>query len=460
MKNDFISVVNNDFCIGCGACAVSDDSIKIKMNQYGLYIPIFDEKVESDDKAQVCPFISVENETTLGEKYFSNLEGIQYQKQIGYYHRLYAGYVTEGDFRRNGSSGGMTTWILAELLKTNQIDAVIHVGQVEGDGLFSYVISETINDVRMRTKSQYYPTHFDDVLKQLDFSKRYAFVGIPCYIKAVRLLSEQNLALKKSIKFFIGIFCGHLKSAAFAESLALQQGIKPDELKSIDFRVKENTPSANLYKIKVESITGKVKVKENRELYGTDWGLGFFKPKACDWCDDIAGELADIVCGDAWLPQYSKDSRGTNVLVVRHPIIGNILKKAVEEGVIKLNDLSLDDLIKSQAANFRHRHEGLSVRIKNAERLNKWFPNKRIKSDSFVVGKDREKIYLLREELARLSHIYFHEAKGFNSFFWFKLKMFSVEYKYYHATGVLLRKIFRAIVMFFRLNRLFGKKYR
>ena len=32
-----------------------------------------------------------------------------------------------------------------------------------------------------------------------------------------------------------------------------------------------------------------------------DWGMGIFKLGACDYCDDIVGETADISFGDAWL---------------------------------------------------------------------------------------------------------------------------------------------------------------
>jgi coenzyme F420 hydrogenase subunit beta len=38
----------------------------------------------------------------------------------------------------------------------------------------------------------------------------------------------------------------------------------------------------------------------------------------CTLCSDAFGELADISCGDAWLPEYTAvDERGTSVVIVR-----------------------------------------------------------------------------------------------------------------------------------------------
>lgn len=33
-------------------------------------------------------------------------------------------------------------------------------------------------------------------------------------------------------------------------------------------------------------------------------------PRACNYCDDVFAECADVTCMDAWLPEYSQDHRG------------------------------------------------------------------------------------------------------------------------------------------------------
>src|SRR5690606_8925503 len=80
---------------------------------------------------------------------------------------------------------------------------------------------------------------------------RYAIIGIPCYIKGVRLLSEQDNIIKSRIKFFIGLVCGHLKSDMFAKSMGWQLGIEPEDLRGIDFRKELEGRSANDYGVEV-----------------------------------------------------------------------------------------------------------------------------------------------------------------------------------------------------------------
>ena len=50
---------------------------------------------------------------------------------------------------------------------------------------------------------------------------RYAVVGIPCFIKAVHLARAADPILRERIVYTLGLVCGHMKSARFAESLPL-----------------------------------------------------------------------------------------------------------------------------------------------------------------------------------------------------------------------------------------------
>ncbi len=42
-----------------------------------------------------------------------------------------------GPHRAAGSSGGLTSWVLEELLTRGEVDAVIHVGRGPGDGILN-----------------------------------------------------------------------------------------------------------------------------------------------------------------------------------------------------------------------------------------------------------------------------------------------------------------------------------
>ena len=83
--------------------------------------------------------------------------------------------------------------------------------------------------------------------------------------------------------------------------------IRHNDIELIDFRLKNEGQPANRYATQLIT-SDKITQRDVFDLDGTDGlGLGFFKYKACDYCDDVAGETADITLGDAWLPGEIKD---------------------------------------------------------------------------------------------------------------------------------------------------------
>jgi len=48
-----------------------------------------------------------DDDATIVHQLYSHVEGIKYNSAIGHYKDLYIGYVAEGGYRVNGSSGGI-----------------------------------------------------------------------------------------------------------------------------------------------------------------------------------------------------------------------------------------------------------------------------------------------------------------------------------------------------------------
>ena len=438
----FNTVVSGGYCIGCGACtAIPNSPIRIKMDEYGCYQAMIDNSYirEHDsylDVLKVCPFSDESiNEDQISKALFG--DKLQFHERIGYYITTYGGYVKENTFREHGSSGGMGTWILAELFKKGLIDAVIHVKPKHlhdnSKILFKYTVSRSLEHIRLGAKSRYYPVELSQVLSVVrNQPGRYAIVGLPCFIKAVRLLAEYDDIIKSRIHFCIGLICGHLKSTRFADMFAWQFGIKPDELKNIDFRVKIPERRVINYGVKVQGIFDneeKQTVRPARTLYGSNWGLCFFKYQACDYCDDVMAETADISIGDAWLPRYNQDSGGTNVVVIRNHFINNIIDEAIASKRLHLELITADEVALSQNAGLRHRREGLAYRLWLKDRAGEWRPRKRVQASRKIDPKTIKKM-VYRMEMAEKSHIAFSEAISRNSFEFFSQQMTSIVNKY------------------------------
>ncbi|NRB75840.1 MAG: Coenzyme F420 hydrogenase/dehydrogenase, beta subunit C-terminal domain [Verrucomicrobiales bacterium] len=412
-------VISGGYCVGCGGCAVADPTIQISLNQFGQYqANPSEDSAPKAEASKVCPFADGNpNETQLAEALFSN--HASFDEHIGYHIATYAGWVSEDTFRTNGSSGGMGSWILCELLEQGLVDRIVHVGPIDRDSdsspLFGFQISSSAEEVRRNSRSHYYPIEYSQTIRQLlDEKLTFAVVGIPCFIKSLRLLARQMPELHERMVYAVGLVCGHLKSTAFAELLAWQCDITPKQLQSINFRSKIEGQKASDYGVKATGLVdGKTveRAESNRNLYGSNWGLGFFKYKACEFCDDVMAELADITIGDAWLPKYEQDHRGTNLVITRNPDLEAICHHAKQANRIHLERISIDDTIASQDAGFRHRRDGLAYRLHMEKQNGNWHPNKRMEPGFSHLNKRRRRLLSLRYRMSQESHDAFLEAK-------------------------------------------------
>lgn len=423
-----------------GVTAFVEPKIKIRLNDFGLYEELVDAPENSMLNPlveKVSPYLNAnDNESVIAENLYSKLDKINYDKRIGYYDSLYVGHVVEGDYRKNASSGGMGTWIFKALLDEGLIDGVIHVKENSDKSsriLYKYEISRSVEEVLAGSKTKYYPVELSEVLEIIKENKgRYAIVGIPSFIKAIRLVCLYDPVINERIAFTVGLICGHQKSSKFAEYMAWQVGIEPGNLKEIDFRHKLADKPADSYAIRMTGyINSKLTtvIKPKSELDGQNWGLGYFKPLASDFTDDVFNETADIVVGDAWLPEYTTDSGGNNIVIVRDKTVSRVLLDAIEQNRLSMLPVSIDKIFSSQAAHYRHTHDELVYRSLSQKKKSNWSPKNRV-LESSDISYLRGKVQNLRMDISEQSHIVYKEAVKRNDLIYFYKKMNDLNLRY------------------------------
>lgn len=456
-----LTVLDGGYCVGCGACAsLSDSPYRIQYTEDCNYTAV-KSGTDADHglASKVCPFSDdAPNETEIAQSLFK--EGCQHDARLGLFISAYAGFVQDGDFRSQGSSGGIATWIAQQLLSRGMVDAVAHAhGPLNADEtdphvIFKYGISRSEEQLVGNAKTRYYPVEMSEVIREIrSSSDRVAFIGVPCFVKAIRLLCRHDSDLNDKIKFCISLVCGHLKSSRWADLSAWQCGVPPADLTSIDFRKKLPGRPATQYGVHVRGMHEGNSVDMVRPvagLFGKSWAYMLFAYKACDFCDDILGETADISVGDAWLSPYKLDFRGTNVVVTRNPEIEAILKDGIETGSLHLDPLDMDAVATTQAGNLRHRHEGLAYRLFEARRSGTWAPRKRIAPSDSHLSKKRRKVFQLRTRLRELSHSAFREAVARNDLNYFirQLRPLTWQHDTLAAGGIgrrVIGKVFRLL---------------
>ncbi len=374
-------VVNGGYCIGCGACAVAQpESIQVKMDSgIGLYQAQISDGVELDKASKVCPFSDdCSDETLLGRDLFPDATPSDI---LGNYSSLNAGYAVET--QSCGSSGGMLAWLLKKLLDENKVDAVICVEPTDNpDERFRYTVVSSSSDVLRCAKSAYYPVTMTHVLEHVRQNEgRYAITGIPCFHKALRALRRIDPVLNERIHFQIGLVCGQMKSSFYADYLIRLAGLDPAHTGRVCFREKNLEGKANHYFFTAQDLDDKENVQRvSNQFIGSNWAMGYFKPLACDFCDDVFAETADFVAMDAWLPKYLDDSRGYSLVINRHPELQGILDKSSRNGELVLEKIPEMDLIASQKGGLNHRRIGLRYRLFLKARNKEWVPTKRVSS--------------------------------------------------------------------------------
>ncbi len=416
------TVIDGGYCIGCGACAVGmDPAFRIVLDDDHRLVAVpaagGNRPAERDAAARVCPFSDrAQDEHALGEALYG--EDCRLEEGLGWVRSTWLGHVADPELRGAASSGGIVTWLLCRLLEKGEVDGVVHVvprRPSEADPrIYRYAVSRTAESVVRGARSHYYPVEMSGVLDEVRAHPgRYVVVGVPCFVKAVRLLAREDPLIRERVAFCIALFCGHLKSARFADLFAWQCGIAPGGLEAFDFRVKIEGQPANRYGIRAigRGSAGPVDaVRTANELRGRDWGMGFFRYSACDYCDDVVGETADLSVGDAWLRECIPDWRGSSVVVVRDPVLGALLEQGIEAGELELGPIAPDRVRESQAANYRHRRDGLRYRLLLKDRQGLWRPPKRVEPGEDHLDSARRRLYELRMRISTASDRAFREA--------------------------------------------------
>lgn len=440
-------VVERRMCVGCGVCEVATrGSVFVSLNQVGKWnVDLRRADAPSVSLASsVCPFSDyADNEDAVGARIWPTLPA---DPRVGRWRDIWAGRIADNEKILGSSSGGLTTYVLEQLLARQVVDAVIHVGRA-AEGHFEYQISSTIAEVNARRKSDYTAVTLASVLESVrGDNRRFALVGLPCFIRGARLLAQRDAQIDARLTTFVGLVCGHLKTRFFAESLAWQAGVNPQDLGSFDFRVKEiDRPSSRYSYSATRRSTGEVTTRRMAEALDGSWGHGAFQPAACNFCDDIFAETADVVFGDAWLPRYTSDWRGTNIVLSRSGIISDILTQGATSGDIELEALTLDEVAESQAGNFRHRRDGLRVRLHDDQEAGLRTPRKRVSPGVDHVTSTRVRLVRKRRALSAASLELFAEAKRRDDLSLYLEPMRRLIDEYRHVETSRLRRVVRLV---------------
>ncbi len=314
------NIAENKLCSGCGVCSAvcPKECIKIKENPLGELRPTADENlcISCGKCKKVCSF---NNNSVIPENFGKCFIGCA------------------PDYKDNGSSGGVATFFLSNLLKENAADYVVSVKPNDNsDELFCYTVCKEEKDLISCQGSAYYPVTLSKILKDLkNLDGTVAVIGVPCFITALKNLKCESKFWNEKIKFLVGIVCGHTPSKHLVDALAFKSGHKRENITSIRFRIKDDNKPAWDYGVKLSFDDGSFVKSFGSDDFGFLFWRKFFSQECCNNCKDVFADNADITFMDAWLDEYKNEREGTSLLICRNKELLKILNPLIENGNIK-----------------------------------------------------------------------------------------------------------------------------
>ncbi|GAG06255.1 unnamed protein product, partial [marine sediment metagenome] len=219
-------------------------------------------------------------------------ENEPFQKGWGYYRDIFLGRIKDEGIKKESTSGGAVTAILLAALKKKIIDGAIIVGSDPKAPYKSIaMIATTEEDIIGGVQSKYVVTPVNQMLKELDKSKSYAIVALPCQIIGLKKIAILNPDLVRNIRFTIGLFCHSTMYFKGTKDLIQRSGVKRfDEIKKIRYR-QGDFPGG--FVVETETgLTKRIALSEYMPLFGR------YMLNRCRLCIHHFNVLCDIAVAD------------------------------------------------------------------------------------------------------------------------------------------------------------------
>jgi coenzyme F420 hydrogenase subunit beta len=294
------------------------------------------------------------------------------------------------------------TAIASHLLANGHVDGVVVTSMRYGQpGPRPYVaIARSDSELRAAQGSKYAPVPALAVLPQLRALKgRYAFVGTPCQVAAVRALQRQDALWRDRITVCIANFCGGFRDLRETDTLIRRAGMQPGAVTFLRYRG-GGQPGSMLIR---DTSGGEAEIPYPHYARRT----GFIKHRRCRLCVDATAELADFACGDAWLPRFQSSVQPWSLVLARSMRAREMLDDLHRCGLTTVEDVTPDEVCRSQAQNLASK----KTRQEARRTLSRWL---RLPVPDFDGGWPRGSCNVALELKVALSHnfIYFLERMG------------------------------------------------
>jgi coenzyme F420 hydrogenase subunit beta len=343
---DIDDIVAHGLCAGCGLCAslAGPERLRMAVTSAGRMRPQGDAPLDAETLErirQVCPGLRVSG-ADPGEL---GAEGA-FHPVWGPVRSIQRGWAADPDVRFRSAAGGSLTALGVFLLEAGAVEAILHVRASERAPLLTDAqVSSTPEQVKSAARSRYGPAApLVHVQRLLDEGRRFAVVGKPCDVAAIRNLARLDPRVEAQIPYCLTIFCGGVPTHQTARRIAAHWGVREEEVAEFRWRG-YGWPGPT----HIETRDGRVfDLTYEQAWFEADAPWDYDVQFRCKICPDAIGELGDVTCPDGWVMRdgapLHDEAPGQNLLIARTRRGERLLLDAVAAGALELHPFGLGEL--------------------------------------------------------------------------------------------------------------------
>jgi coenzyme F420 hydrogenase subunit beta len=314
--------------------------------------------------ARACPGLGQRVEVA------GRLESVLWGPYVG----MQTGWATDPALRHAGASGGGLSALLVHLLAEGVVDAVVQTAAAPDLAIGNATVLTTdVMGIAAAAGSRYAPSAplagLGDLLAD---GRRFAFVGKPCDVAALRALTVEDRAIAAAFPVILSFFCAGIPSHAGGRAILTALGTDLEHTESFRFRG-NGWPGRATARLKDGS--------ERSMSYHDSWGGILTKhiQHRCKICADGTGVAADIVCADAWetdakgYPLFD-EAPGISLIVARTTLGAQLIEAARAANRIETAPFDAAHLVAIQPGQ-RERRRALAARLAALRLLGRAVPH-------------------------------------------------------------------------------------
>lgn len=343
-------VAKGRLCTGCGLCAgIASAAITMTMQPPGYLRPLQAAPLTAEQEtgiAAACPALVVDGAADADALWGPALF-------VG------TGFATDKALRHRASSGGVISALLTHALAAGSIDFVVQTGADAAIPFANHTgAASDAAAILAAAGSRYAPSAPLAELENWLQRGRFAFVGKPCDVAALRARALHDPRIDAQVPLMLSFFCAGIPSAAGTRRVLDRLGVAPDDVASFRFRG-DGWPGF--------ATATRHDGTSERMSYADSWGDILSKEVQfrCKICADAVGTSADIACADAWYgddrgyPSFEEQD-GRSLVMVRTATGMALLDAARDAGAIATEPLAITEIVKMQPHQARRKRQVLS----------------------------------------------------------------------------------------------------